>query len=212
MKKRHTEISEKVIDRLPKYYRVLGELLASGVKKISSKEISEMLGFTASQVRQDLSNFGGFGQQGYGYETEVLMDEIKKILGLGREFSLIIVGAGKIGRALAAYEGFASEGFKIKAMFDKSADKENGILGIDSIEKYLAENKIDIAVMTVEKEAAAELAKRLFAAGVKNFWNFAPAELSVPGAIVENTNMSESLFKLGYRVNANLNNNPKEGI
>lgn len=200
------EISDKVIDRLPKYYRVLGDLLADGVKKISSKEISDMLGFTASQVRQDLSNFGGFGQQGYGYDTENLISEIKKILGLNREFSVIVVGTGKIGRALADYEGFESEGFKINALFDKVDDKENNILGIDKLEEYIAEHSPDIAVLSVPKQEAAALAERLYAAGIRNFWNFAPIDLRLKDAVIENINMSESLFKLGYRVNLKTEN------
>lgn len=201
MKKRYADISDKVIDRLPKYYRVLGELYASGAQKVSSREISELLGFTASQVRQDLSNFGGFGQQGYGYDTQNLIAEIKKILGLNRKFSMIIVGAGKIGRALSGYKSFEKEGFSVIGVFDIQEDKENGILSIDSLESFAAGNKVDIAVLAVPKDAALKTAARISAAGIKNFWNFAPIDLGLKDAVVENINMSESLFKLGYRVN-----------
>lgn len=184
---------------MPKYYRILGEASVRGLKKISSQEISALLGLTASQVRQDLSHFGGFGQQGYGYDTEVLLSEIRKILGLTREFSVIIVGAGKIGNALAAYRGFAADGFIVKAMFDKEPNPAGNVLGIASLEEYLAKNPTDIAVIAVEKSEAEAVAKRLAAAGVKNFWNFAPIDLCIPGTVAENVNMSESLFRLSYR-------------
>lgn len=198
-------ISMAVIRRLPKYYRYLGDLLDNDVQRISSKELSEIIGFTASQIRQDLNNFGGFGQQGYGYNIEALHTEIGKILGLDRPYNAILIGAGNLGQAIANYSGFRKAGFEIKGLFDANPKiiglkiREFEILDSDKIEDFVKENKIDIGILCVPKNGAQELADRLVACGIKGLWNFAPMDLNVPeDIIVENVNLTESLFTLSY--------------
>ena len=157
-------ISPAVIKRLPRYYRYLGDLLKSGIDRISSKELSERMQVTASQIRQDLNNFGGFGQQGYGYNVEYLYNEIAKILGLDKDYNLIIVGAGNLGTAITNYTDFAKRGFYVKKVFDikpeligkKIGDIE--ILGMDSLPDYIKNNQVDIAALTVPKDIASETA------------------------------------------------------
>ena len=194
-----------VIRRLPKYYRYLGDLLDNDVQRISSKELSEIIGFTASQIRQDLNNFGGFGQQGYGYNIEALHAEIGKILGLDRPYNAILIGAGNLGQAIANYSGFRKAGFEIKGLFDANPKiiglkiRDFEILDSDRIEDFVKDNKIDIGILCVPKNGAQELADRLVACGVKGLWNFAPMDLKVPDdIIVENVNLTESLFTLSY--------------
>ena len=204
-----TEISAAVIRRLPRYYRYLGELMTHDVVRISSKELSERMGVTASQIRQDLNNFGGFGQQGYGYNVEYLYTEIGKILGLDRRKEMIVIGAGNLGRALANYSDFEKRGFLIKALFDVSDNligkNVNGIpvLSMDSISEYLKENKVDIAAITIPKESAPKVAADLVNAGIKAIWNFAPTDLSLPDRVVqENVHLTESLMRLSYKLKA----------
>lgn len=197
-------ISDAVIKRMPKYYSQLKLLDEKGVSKVSSSTLANMLGITASQVRQDFYNFGGFGQQGYGYDVKNLKKEITQILGLDQTYNMIVVGAGHIGRALAGYVGFAKEGFEIKAMFDINVtDSEyNGvpIYHTSQLEKYLSENKIDFAVIATQASAAIEVANEIVRLGIKNIWNFAPIDIKVPGdVVIENISMSESLFVLSYR-------------
>lgn len=200
-------VSEAVIKRLPKYYKHLKELEQSGIAKVSSGKLAEMLNITASQVRQDFCNFGGFGQQGYGYDVPRLRSEIANILGLNRDYNMIIVGAGNIGRALASYRGFNSEGFKIVAAFDINVQDDKvsdciPLLSMDELESYVKDNAVDIAVIATQREAAQEVAERVSAYGVKNFWNFAPVDLKLAeGNIVENVYLSESLNVLSYRMN-----------
>jgi redox-sensing transcriptional repressor len=208
LKMKNKKISNFVIGRLPRYYRMFNELKAEGVGRVSSFKIAEILGVTASQVRQDFANFGDFGQQGYGYEVSFLTEQIRGILGLNNKCNMIVLGGGHIGRALAAYNGFRKEGFFVRAVFDKdlgnvkSIDEGIETFHIDELEKYIAANKVDIAIITTQKEAAKELALRATKAGVKNIWNFAPVDLRLsPDIIVENINMSESLFKLAYKIN-----------
>ena len=198
-------ISMAVIRRLPKYYRYLGELLSKDIQRISSKELSDIIGFTASQIRQDLNNFGGFGQQGYGYNIEDLHSEIGKILGLDRSYSAILIGAGNLGQAIANYSGFRNAGFKIKGLFDANPKiiglkiRDFEILDSDYIEDFVRENNIDIGILCVPKNGAQQLADRLVGAGVKGIWNFAPVDLNVSKeVIVENVNLTESLFTLSY--------------
>lgn len=198
-------ISMAVIRRLPKYYRYLGELLNKDVQRISSKELSDIIGFTASQIRQDLNNFGGFGQQGYGYNIEDLYNEIGKILGLDKSYNAILIGAGNLGQAIANYTGFRNAGFKIKALFDANPKiiglkiRDFEILDPDLIEDYIKENNIEIGILCVPKNGAQQLADRLVSAGVKGIWNFAPVDLNVSkDVIVENVNLTESLFTLSY--------------
>lgn len=198
-------ISMAVIRRLPKYYRYLGDLLSKDIQRISSKELSDIIGFTASQIRQDLNNFGGFGQQGYGYNIEDLHNEIGKILGLDRSYSAVLVGAGNLGQAIANYTGFRNAGFKIKALFDANPKviglkiRDFEILDSDLMEDYIKENNIEIGILCVPKNGAQQLADRLVNAGVKGIWNFAPVDLDVAqDVIVENVNLTESLFTLSY--------------
>ena len=198
-------ISMAVIRRLPKYYRYLGDLLSKDIQRISSKELSDIIGFTASQIRQDLNNFGGFGQQGYGYNIEDLHNEIGKILGLDRSYSAVLVGAGNLGQAIANYTGFRNAGFKIKALFDANPKviglkiRDFEILDSDLMEDYIKENNIEIGILCVPKNGAQQLAERLVNAGVKGIWNFAPVDLDVAqDVIVENVNLTESLFTLSY--------------
>ncbi|GAA0222898.1 redox-sensing transcriptional repressor Rex [Metaclostridioides mangenotii] len=198
-------ISMAVIRRLPKYHRYLGDLLDRDIQRISSKELSDIIGFTASQIRQDLNNFGGFGQQGYGYNVEALYTEIGKILGLDNKYNAILIGAGNLGQAIANYSGFRNAGFEIKALFDANPRiiglkiREFDVLDPDIIEDFIKENNIDIAVMCIPKNGAQEVIDRVIRAGIKGVWNFAPIDLEVPeGVIVENVNLTESLFTLSY--------------
>ena len=196
-------ISPAVIKRLPRYYRYLGDLLKSGIDRISSKELSERMQVTASQIRQDLNNFGGFGQQGYGYNVEYLYNEIAKILGLDKDYNLIIVGAGNLGTAITNYTDFAKRGFYVKQVFDikpeligkKIGDIE--ILGMDSLPDYIENNQVDIAAITVPKEMATETAAKLVKCGIKAIWNFAPVDLRLPkDVIVETIHLSDTLMRL----------------
>ena len=198
-------ISMAVIRRLPKYYRYLGDLLSKDIQRISSKELSDIIGFTASQIRQDLNNFGGFGQQGYGYNIEDLHHEIGKILGLDRSYSAVLIGAGNLGQAIANYTGFKNAGFEIKALFDANPKviglkiRDFEILDSDSLEEYIKLNNIEIGILCVPKNGAQQLADRLVNAGIKGIWNFAPIDLKVSqDIIVENVNLTESLFTLSY--------------
>ena len=199
------KISKAVVTRLPRYYRYLDELRQQNVERISSKELSKLMNVTASQIRQDLNNFGGFGQQGYGYNIEALHTEIGKILGLDRPYNAILIGAGNLGQAIANYSGFRKAGFEIKGLFDANPKiiglkiREFEILDSDKIEDFVKENKIDIGILCVPKNGAQELADRLVACGIKGLWNFAPMDLNVPeDIIVENVNLTESLFTLSY--------------
>lgn len=201
------EISKAVINRLPRYYRYLGDLLEKDVVRISSKELSEKMKVTASQIRQDLNNFGGFGQQGYGYNVEYLHSEIGKILGLDTKYSLIIIGAGNLGQALANYVDFERRGFFVKAIFDISPKLiGTDIRGIpiksnDELESYIENNKVDIAAITVPKTKAPQIAAELVKWGVKGIWNFAPTDLNLPKDVtVENVHLADSLMKLSYRL------------
>lgn len=198
-------ISMAVIRRLPKYYRYLGDLLSKDIQRISSKELSDIIGFTASQIRQDLNNFGGFGQQGYGYNIEDLHNEIGKILGLDKTYSAVLIGAGNLGQAIANYSGFKRAGFEIKALFDANPKviglkiREFEVLDSDLLEDYVKSNNIEIGILCVPKNGAQQLADRLIGSGVKGIWNFAPIDLKVSeDVIVENVNLTESLFTLSY--------------
>lgn len=202
-------ISMAVIRRLPKYYRYLGDLLDKDIQRISSKELSEIIGFTASQIRQDLNNFGGFGQQGYGYNVEALHNEIGKILGLDTKYNAVLVGAGNLGQAIANYSGFKKAGFEIKALFDANPRliglkiRDFEVLDSEIIEEFVRDNNVDIAIICIPKNGAQELADKLVNAGIKGIWNFASIDLSVPSSvIVENVNLTESLFTLSYLMNA----------
>ena len=192
-------ISPAVIKRLPRYYRYLGDLLKSGIDRISSKELSERMQVTASQIRQDLNNFGGFGQQGYGYNVEYLYNEIAKILGLDKDYNLIIVGAGNLGTAITNYTDFAKRGFYVKPELIGKKIGEVEILGMDSLPDYIENNQVDIAAITVPKEMATETAAKLVKCGIKAIWNFAPVDLRLPkDVIVETIHLSDTLMRLSY--------------
>ena len=205
---KQNKISPAVIRRLPKYYRYLGELNKAGVNKTSSRELSEMTGFSASQIRQDLNNFGGFGQQGFGYDVGNLHNEIGKILGLDKKYKIIIVGAGNIGQAIANYTGFYEADYEVVALFDKNPKlvglsiRNALIMDSDSIEEFLEKEDIDIAVICTPKSVSQQIAEQLVRCGIKAIWNFAPKDLKMPEEVyVENVHLNESLFSLTYYYN-----------
>lgn len=200
-------ISQAVIARLPRYYRYLGDLKDSGIERISSQDLSKLMKVTASQIRQDFNNFGGFGQQGYGYNVEYLYNEIAKILGLNTRHNLIIVGAGNLGQALANYMNFERRGFIVKGIFDKNPQLHGkelrgiSVQPVECIEQFIKENDIDIAVLTIPKEGAVKTAELLVKCNIKAIWNFAHVDLNVPdNVVVENVHLSDSLMKLSYGI------------
>ena len=199
------KISRAVISRLPRYYRYLGDLLEAGVERISSNDLSKKMQVTASQIRQDLNNFGGFGQ--HGYNVKYLYTEIGKILGLDKDHNFIIIGAGNLGQALANYASFERNGFILKSLFDVNPRLEGvTIRGIpvrmlDELEGYLQENDIEIAALTLPKSKAEEVADVLVANGIKAIWNFAHTDLTLPkDVIVESVHLADSLMKLSYNI------------
>ena len=208
--KKDTKISNVVIKRLPRYRRYLKELQKKGVDKISSNELSRLIGYTASQIRQDLNNFGGFGQQGYGYNVTALYNEISAILGLDQEYKMIIVGVGNLGQALANYTYYYKAGFVVHGLFDvnprliglKINDIE--VMDYENLVEYVENNNIDIGIICTTKDNAQEVADKLCFAGVKGIWNFAPIDLEVPDHVaVENVHLSDSLHSLAYHMNRN---------
>ena len=201
------KISQAVIRRLPRYYRYLGELLEDGVERISSNDLSKRMKLTASQIRQDLNNFGGFGQQGYGYNVKYLHTEIGKILGLENKHNFIIVGAGNLGQALANYVDFEKRGFRLVGIFDVNPVLEGiAVRGIEiqmisDLPFFLKENNVEIAILTLPKNKAIDMADILIENGIKAIWNFAHVDLDTPdGVIVENVHLSESLMTLSYNL------------
>ena len=201
------EISQAVISRLPRYFRYLGELKERGIERISSQELSDIMKVTASQIRQDFNNFGGFGQQGYGYNVEYLYDEISKILGIDKQHKLIIIGVGNLGQALTNYTNFNRRGFVFKGAFDCNPSLYGmKIRGVEvrptqEIEDFIRANNIDIAVLTIPKDQAVPMAERLVNCGIKAIWNFAHVDLDVPENVqVENVHLSDSLMKLSYNI------------
>lgn len=205
------EISQAVIGRLPRYFRYLGEICDAGVERISSQDLSRIMKVTASQIRQDFNNFGGFGQQGYGYNVEYLHNEIGKILGLDQIHHLIIIGAGNLGQALANYVNFERRGFLILGIFDQNPEligkmiRNIPVQPMKNMKQFVKENDIDIAVLTIPKDGAALVAEELVSYGIKAFWNFAHVDLNVPPEIqVENVHLSDSLMKLSYNINRNI--------
>lgn len=205
---RKKNISMAVIKRLPKYHRYLLELLNNDVDRISSKELGEKIGFTASQIRQDLNCFGDFGQQGYGYNVAELHNQISNILGLSKEYKTVIIGAGNIGQAIANYSSFEKLGFKLQCIFDinpkiigmKIRDIE--IKDIDYLDLFLKENGIDVGIICVPNSNAQKVCDILVNNGVKGIWNFAPVDLIAPEDIlIENVHLSDSLLTLSYLMN-----------
>lgn len=198
-------VSEAVIRRLPRYYRHLTMLETQGVERISSERLARQMNLNASQVRQDFNCFGGFGQQGYGYNVSNLTGEIKRIMGIDRKHTIIIVGAGNIGHVLTNFPGFAETGFEVKALFDVNEDligteiKGHPVLDVKDMDEYIRENQIDIGVIAARRSAAQEIANRMCAAGIRGIWNFVPLDIttSVP---IENVHLSESLSTLSYKI------------
>ncbi len=202
---KNVEVSLTVIRRLPKYHRYLSDLLDKGTTRISSQELSILTGFTASQIRQDFNNFGGFGQQGYGYNVEDLQKELGKILGLDFKYNAVVVGAGNLGQAIANYKGFEDAGFKVLSLFDRNPRifglkiRNIEIRDMETIEEFIKENNVEIGIITTPKESAQEVADIYVKAGIKGIWNFAPTDFIVPdNVIVENVRLNESLFILSY--------------
>ena len=201
-------VSMAVIKRMPKYYRYLGELVKNDVDRISSKELGEKIGFTASQIRQDLNNFGDFGQQGYGYNVKELHNQIGAILGVGKEYNAVLIGAGNIGQAIANYSRFTDIGLGITAIFDANPKlvgmriRDVEIKDIDELKGYLEENHIDLGILCVPRINAQKVCDVLVNGGVRGIWNFAPIDLHVPETVkVENVHLSESLLTLVYQMN-----------
>lgn len=200
------KISNNVIRRLPRYLRKLEELGENGVERVSSGELGKQMGLTPSQIRQDFSCFGEFGQQGYGYNVETLRDQISTILGMKRSFSVVIVGAGNLGHALIGNFEFVGHGFRLLAAFDISPELVGtaiagvDILSMDALPDYVRENSVDIAVLTVSRENANRVARQLADCGVRAIWNFTNLELDVgeSGILVEDIHFSDSLLTLGY--------------
>ena len=201
------EISQAVIQRLPRYYRYLGDLLENDVERISSSDLSKRMNVTASQIRQDLNNFGGFGQQGYGYNVKYLHTEIGKILGLDENHNFIIIGAGNLGQALANYASFETSGFVLKGIFDVNPKlKGISIRGVQirmmkELKDFIKDNNVEIAVLTIPKSNAGEVADLLADTDIKGIWNFAHTDLKLPESIiVENVHLSDSLMRLSYKI------------
>ncbi len=206
---KENQVSITVIRRLPKYHRYLTELIDKGISRISSQELSVLTGFTASQIRQDLNNFGGFGQQGYGYNVEDLHRELGKILGLDTKYNAVVVGAGNLGQAIANYKGFEDAGFKVLSLFDRNPKviglriRDIEIRDMDNIEQFIEEHNVEIGIITTPKESAQAIADIYIKSGIKGIWNFAPTDLIVPGnVVVENVRLNESLFILSYFLKA----------
>lgn len=210
------KVSIAVVRRLPRYYRYLADLLKMDITRISSKELSARMGITASQIRQDLNCFGGFGQQGYGYNVESLYNEIGNILGVNNMFKTIIIGAGHMGQALSNYENFERRGFKITGIFDVDPGlignkiKDIEIFHLDNLDEFIKENPVDIAILTVPYEQTPVVADRVARLGIKGLWNFSPMDLKLPyDVVIENVHLSDSLMVLGYNMNEKFHNNKK---
>ena len=205
--KKGSNVSLSVIKRLPKYYRYLEAINEKGIVRVSSKELSQITGLTASQIRQDLNHYGCFGQQGYGYNVKELMQELAKIIGVNKEYSMVIIGYGNIGHALNQYSGFKTLDYYVKAIFDKNNEEvstdEVKVLPIDELKEYLEKNKIDIGIITTPKEGAQEVCDILCEGGIKGIWNFAPVDLKTKNnVVIENVHLDDSLFTLTYFINS----------
>lgn len=206
---KNSSVSASVIKRLPRYYRFLGELMRRGVDRISSRELSGMMKLTASQIRQDLNCFGGFGQQGYGYRVEELHSEIGRILGVDRQFRTVVIGAGNLGRAITTHINFSTRGCDLIGIFDSDPEITGDRVGdltvrhIDELDRFCTERKPVIAVLCIPKAATQEIADRLVRLGIKAFWNFSHYDLSIDheNIVVENVHLGDSLLTLTYGAN-----------
>lgn len=202
-------VSMSVIKRLPRYYRFLGELKKNGITRISSRELSQRMGFTASQIRQDLNCFGGFGQQGYGYNVEQLQKEIGTILGTDNGFKTILIGCGNLGRAIASHMTFEDRGFELVGLFDKNAEnmqdvkiKGLSVYPIEDLEVYCREVEPKVAVLCIPSESTSEIVSKLVSIGITNFWNFSHYDIAsnYPGVTVESVHLNDSLMTLSYQI------------
>jgi len=207
------KISAAVIKRLPRYYRYLSDLLKLGITRISSKELSMRMGITASQIRQDLNCFGGFGQQGYGYNVEHLYNEIGNILGVNNKFRFIIIGAGNMGQALANYSNFEKRGFIFTGIFDVNPDligkkiNNHEVMDMNCLDDFVKNNKVDIAMLCVPYDQTPIVADKVARLGIKGLWNFSPMDLKLPyDVVIENVHLSDSLMVLGYKLTEKLKN------
>ncbi len=204
----HSKVSLPVIRRLPRYYRHITELKNKGVIKVSSSELAAIMGTTASQVRQDFNCFGGFGQQGIGYNVQFLHDEITNLLYSEKKLGAILIGTGRLGRLISSYLTGEAKGYNLLASFDKNKDEVGKtlsgvpVLDIEELTEFCKETKPDIAALCLPKSGAIQLAPTLVSLGIKGFWNFSHYDLSVEyeGVIVENVHLSDSLASLAYRV------------
>lgn len=207
---RSNDISMAVIRRLPRYYRFLDELLKKGVVRVSSGELSSILGLTASQIRQDLNCFGGFGQQGYGYMVEQLHDEIGKILGLSDTADAILIGAGNLGRAIANHLDFNERGFRLTAIFDSDPAvvgqtvRDIQVKSMNELETFCSADKPQLAILCIPYAAAASIVEQLQGLGISSFWNFSHYDITTgdESVIVENVHLGDSLMTLSYRMKA----------
>lgn len=204
---KETRVPMVVIKRLPKYYRYLGELVERKLERVSSQTLADMMGISASQLRQDLNHFGEFGQQGYGYRVEDLYREIGRIIGLEQEYNLVIVGAGNLGQALANYPNFRKRGFVLRGVFDVNPKlvglrlRDTEIMDIDKLEDFIKTNNIHIGIISVPKEAAQEVADSMVRAGIKAIWNFAPVDIKVPPEVIlENEHLADRLMVISFRL------------
>lgn len=203
------KVSVEVVKRLPRYYRYLRDLADNGVTRISSQVLGEKMNITASQIRQDLNHFGGFGQQGYGYNVKYLHEEIGKILGLDEKHNMIVIGGGNMGQALSKYAAFERNGFDIKGIFDINPELIGKTIGkvpiypTSSLQEFIKNENIEIAALTLPKAAAPEMADLLVACGIKAIWNFAHTDLVVPkDVVVENVHLFDSLMRLSYNLSS----------
>ena len=201
------EISQAVIRRMPRYYRYLGELLEEGVERISSNDLSHRMMVTASQIRQDFNNFGGFGQQGYGYNVQYLHDEIGKILGLDHTHNIIVIGMGNLGQAISRYMQFDNLGFKMVGFFDVNPDLKGKLIRdipvsmMDELPEFVKTHQVDIAALTLPRANATQAAEMVIDLGIKSIWNFALVDLDVPEDVtVQNVHLSDSLMQLSYNI------------
>ena len=214
--KKQAKISNAVIKRLPRYRRYLKELRKKGVDKISSNEFSTLIGYTASQIRQDLYKFGGFGQQGYGYSVDGLYHEISAILGLDTQYTMVVVGAGNLGQAIVNHTYYYKSGFIVSAIFEVNPKliglriNDIEVMDYENIVEYVEENEIDIGIICTTMDAAQEVADKLCFAGVKGLWNFAPVDIETPGHVaIENVHLTDSLYSLAYHINEAQEHNKK---
>lgn len=206
---KHGPVSTSVIKRMPRYYRFLGELLQQNIVRISSRELSERMDLTASQIRQDLNCFGGFGQQGYGYNVDELHIEIGKILGVDKSFKTILIGAGNLGKAIAVHINFETRGCKLVGIFDSNENIVGesignvAVMSITGLEDFCKSVNPDVAVLCIPKTAAQGIADKLVKLGVHAFWNYSHYDLKLnySNVVVENVHLGDSLLTLTYSMN-----------